>query len=392
MIEKLKENTKIKLIALFSALVLWMYVMAVVDPEDTVLYENIPITITNLNEIKDLGLVIDPNEELAAAVYVTGNLSNLQNINEDNIDIYGTITNPIEGQNQLYLRASSRDRVSIDFKSSTIVVNLEKIVKEERDISVNISGKYKDDVQDVALKQEKILISGPRSKVNQVKYVQASIVVDDKYSKPYTETLSLTPLDENNKKVSNITLEFSKIEAEVSFLNSKEVDINPVFENLNEELVEGVDYEISPSKIKIKGKKEDLDSIQYINTKAIDADRITTDGITVKLSLPSGISVDNENITVKLLKKNNLKDTFRFSANEINIINNDNASISNFDMPNEITVTVEYSSESQRISKGDLRVFTDLEGELISNKRYKLVTNEINAKSIKITPSYVKSK
>ena len=49
MIEKLKKNTKIKLIALFSAIILWMYVMAVVDPEDTKLYENIPITITNLN-------------------------------------------------------------------------------------------------------------------------------------------------------------------------------------------------------------------------------------------------------------------------------------------------------------------------------------------------------
>ena len=46
MIEKLKKNTKIKLIALFSAIILWMYVMAVVDPEDTKLYENIPITIS----------------------------------------------------------------------------------------------------------------------------------------------------------------------------------------------------------------------------------------------------------------------------------------------------------------------------------------------------------
>ena len=57
MIERLHKNTKIKIISLLSAIVLLMYVMAVVDPEDTKLYENIPITITNLNEIKDLGLV-----------------------------------------------------------------------------------------------------------------------------------------------------------------------------------------------------------------------------------------------------------------------------------------------------------------------------------------------
>ena len=35
----LKKNTKIKLISFLSAVVLWMYVMAIVDPEDTKLFE-----------------------------------------------------------------------------------------------------------------------------------------------------------------------------------------------------------------------------------------------------------------------------------------------------------------------------------------------------------------
>ena len=63
MIERLKKNTKIKIISLLSAIVLWMYVMAVVDPEDTKLFEEIPITITNIHEINDLGLVVDPDRK-----------------------------------------------------------------------------------------------------------------------------------------------------------------------------------------------------------------------------------------------------------------------------------------------------------------------------------------
>lgn len=43
----LKKNTKIKLISFLSAVVLWMYVMAIVDPEDTKLFENIPVAVTN---------------------------------------------------------------------------------------------------------------------------------------------------------------------------------------------------------------------------------------------------------------------------------------------------------------------------------------------------------
>ena len=51
MINKLKYNSKIKIISLLSAMVLWMYVMAIVDPEETKLFENIPVTITNMKEI-----------------------------------------------------------------------------------------------------------------------------------------------------------------------------------------------------------------------------------------------------------------------------------------------------------------------------------------------------
>ena len=165
MIEKLKKNTKIKLIALFSAIILWMYVMAVVDPEDTKLYENIPITITNLNEIRDLGLVVDPDEDLVASVYVKGNLSDLQKISADNIDVYGTVNNPIEGKNQLYLRANATDKVTTDFKSDTIVINLEKNIKEEKDITVKVTGKYEDSVDTVKLDDTTVIISGPRSRI-----------------------------------------------------------------------------------------------------------------------------------------------------------------------------------------------------------------------------------
>ena len=53
MINKLKNNSKIKIISLLSAMVLWMYVMAIVDPEDTKIFENIKST----NVVLDLSQV-----------------------------------------------------------------------------------------------------------------------------------------------------------------------------------------------------------------------------------------------------------------------------------------------------------------------------------------------
>ena len=43
MINKLKNNSKIKIILLLSEMGLRMYVMAIVDSEETKLFENIPV-------------------------------------------------------------------------------------------------------------------------------------------------------------------------------------------------------------------------------------------------------------------------------------------------------------------------------------------------------------
>ena len=100
--ERLSNNTKLKLISLLSAIVLWMYVMAVVDPEETKLFEDIPVSITNLNDLSDKDLVIYPDTEVTTSVYVTGKLSTIQKMSKEDISVYGQINNPIEGKNEIY--------------------------------------------------------------------------------------------------------------------------------------------------------------------------------------------------------------------------------------------------------------------------------------------------
>ena len=147
----LKRNTKIKLISFLSAMVLWMYVMAIVDPEDTKLFENILVSVTNTEELEDDDLVVYPESDLVADIYITGKLSDLQKINEDDIHIYGSINNPIEGKNYLYLKVNTTKQVSYELKSDFIVVKLEKLIYQEKDINPEIIGEYKDDVSTSSL-------------------------------------------------------------------------------------------------------------------------------------------------------------------------------------------------------------------------------------------------
>ena len=324
MIERLHKNTKIKIISLLSAIVLWMYVMAVVDPEDTKLYENIPITITNLNEIKDLGLVVDPDDNLVTSVYIKGKLSDLQKISANNIDVYGTVSNPIEGQNQLYLRASVNDKVTTEFKSDTIVINLEKSIEEEKNITVNITGVYKDNVDKVDLDKTKVVVSGPRSSVDSVKYVQATFDANKESVDTKSTELELKALDSEMNEVDHVTLEFNKVTAKVSYFQQKQVKINPIFSSNESNLVQDQDFTIIPSEINIKGKSDVINNIDSINTKIINVDELGTNNKIVDLDIPDGINADKDSVTIKLINKNKTKNsTFVYSGDDISLLNNE---------------------------------------------------------------------
>ena len=394
MIERLHKNTKIKIISLLSAIVLWMYVMSVVDPEDTKLYENIPITITNLNEIKDLGLVVDPDDNLVTSVYIKGKLSDLQKISANNIDVYGTVSNPIEGQNQLYLRASVNDKVTTEFKSDTIVINLEKSIEEEKNITVNITGVYKDNVDKVDLDKTKVVVSGPRSSVDSVKYVQATFDANKESVDTKSTELELKALDSEMNEVDHVTLEFNKVTAKVSYFQQKQVKINPIFSSNESNLVQDQDFTIIPSEINIKGKSDVINNIDSINTKMINVDELGTNNKIVDLDIPDGINADKDSVTIKLINKNKTKNsTFIYSGDDISLLNNEeDVSINDFEIPDDIIVKIQYDNDSDRISKNDLKLYLDLSEGIVSGTRYAITHNDINVKSITIEPSYITAK
>ena len=223
---KLKNNTKIKIISLLSALVLWIYVMAVVDPDDTKLFEDVPVAVTNIDELSDNDLIVYPESDLVTDIYITGRLSDLQKITAEDIHIYGTINNPMEGNNKLALKANITKQVSYEFKSDFIVVRLEKLIHEKKEIRSDITGRYKDDVDTIILDADSVNISGPRILIDQVKYIKASVSIDSNDKDNLTQRVKLVPVNNLGKEVKGVNLDIKSVNAEIRLLEEKEVPIN----------------------------------------------------------------------------------------------------------------------------------------------------------------------
>ena len=390
MINKLKYNSKIKIISLLSAMVLWMYVMAIVDPEETKLFENIPVTITNKNELNERDLVIYPEQDLTTNIYVTGKLSNLKKVTKDDINVYGQINNPLEGNNEIYLKVSTSQRVNYDFKNPVMIVTLEKIIIEDKSIKVDITGSGKNNVDNIMLQDniDKVSISGPRSLVNKVKRVVGTVKVSGE-SNNFSQSIKLEPVDANGKVVEGVELEKDSVNVNIILLAQKTV---PIILKLSDNSESGVNYTMSQNTVTIKGKKDIVDSINNIETQPVKLSEILPGtSKDIYLQVPSGITIETKYITINKNSEENTLEEYTYTAKDIEIRNNtENIDKSKIKIPNSINVSIEYLQSEGSINKDDIKLYIDLNEVSLEDNTCKIKYESIyEIEKINIDPDTV---
>ena len=390
MINKLKNNSKIKIISLLSAMVLWMYVMAIVDPEETKLFENIPVTITNKNELNERDLVIYPEQDLTTNIYVTGKLSNLKKVTKDDINVYGQINNPLEGNNEIYLKVSTSQRVNYDFKNPVMIVTLEKIISEDKSIKVDITGSGKNNVDNIMLQDniDKVSVSGPRSLVNKVKRVVGTVKVNGELN-DFSQSIKLEPVDANGKVVEGIELEKDSVNVNITLLTQKTV---PITLKLSDNSESGVNYTMSQNTVTIKGKKDIVDSINDIETQPVKLSEILPGtSKDIYLQVPSGITIETKYITIKKNSEENAVAEYTYTAENIEIRNNiENIDKSKIKIPNSINVSIEYLQSIGSINKDDIKLYIDLNEVSLEDNTCKIKYESIyEIEKINIDPDTV---
>lgn len=200
------KKTKTKLIALFSAIILWFYVTTVVDPLESKTFKDIPITISNSQLIKEKNLGIFPEETITANITVKTNLSKLKKITKDNLIVYGTISNPVPGKNIVSLSSNLPDSIRNDINPVNATISLESIETVSKEITVIANKKYTHEDYAISLDKESVEISGTKTLVNKVDRIIAKLEDSQEHKDNLTEKLELIPIDINGKKIDNIKL------------------------------------------------------------------------------------------------------------------------------------------------------------------------------------------
>lgn len=391
---RLKNNTKIKLISLLSALVLWLYVMTVEDPVETRTFSDIPVTITNMSVLEERGLTIYPKEELLADISIRANLSSLRPINRDNIYIYGRLDDPKEGKNVVYLQANLPERVNkYDIKPNVITLDLEKVVNEKRSISVDVEGEPKINIDNIETNKKTVDVSGPRTLVNKVTSIKATLDASDKY-KDFSTKLKLVPVDANGDAVKGVKLDDNFVVATVKFLQEKVVPVKLVFDDSVSNQSNLENYSINPKDITIEGKKEALDNINGINTKPITANDLkNNNSIDIALDIPKDVKIKNNISSIKLNINKNITSEFLISKSDIEIVSKESETGKEIDLskiPENIKITVSYSDEIKDLSQKDIQLYIDMADTSQGEGKYPIkYKSKYDFKDVQIEPKIV---
>lgn len=278
MMKHLANNPGLKLLSLLFAVVIWLVVVNVADPEATKSF-SIPVEIVNKDIITEMGKVPNVVGDTDIAVfYITGSRSYVEDMMSDDFSVTADLSQvdlSQEGEAKLVpieITAKKNERrIEIVRRTVNMQITLEDRLEKKFVISGEATGTPAEGyaIGGVEVTPNLLKVSGPVSIVSQISRVGAAINVDGVTSDVSDSVLPVL-YDEDGSVISSDLLEMNQsavtIRAEIWATKSV-----PVQCRVSGEPAAGYEFrkiECAPETVLVKGRASVLNGISVINIPA----------------------------------------------------------------------------------------------------------------------------
>ncbi len=324
-------NLIAKILCVFAAFCLWIYVMMVESPEYEQTFSHIVVDLVNTDElISDQELAIYNGYGTMIDVTLSGKKSVISKLTEKDIVATADVSNITEGGNRYNCKISvdvPAGCTLVGMSQETISVYLDKAdqisvdLTEIRDNTKLPEGCYTGLIE---FPIDKIMVNGPTKILNRIS--RAVVLIDlTGVTESETMTREVYLADKNGNKIESPYVDYfpREITFEVPVIKKETVEIDVYFKYgfLN---FENTDVKVSPAEIEVVGdpkiinngnlidaieidEKLDFENLRYEETFRLNADKgvtLSVNEVTVTAQIDSSIKV--REITVS---GNNIKDT-----------------------------------------------------------------------------------
>lgn len=312
MIKKLFNNDNfLRIFSIVIALLLWMYIVSLNNPQVEVPINGVDIEIRNQQNINGNNLEIISVSDVKTSVKVFGRMSEVSEISPSDVKVY-VDASEIYSANSYYLSTKSELNsksvvvTSIDVKDVNLYVDYIQAV--EKNIEVLVVGEPKSGfiLQSAIPAIDKVVVKGPQNVVNKVASIKASLDITNANS-DYSTVCPVKMYTANGEVINSdyLTLTVTDVSVDVKFGGEKNVDIKVKIPETVD--VKNYDIVITPNKVNISGQSLIIEDITELQIGALTEDDFTDKEKALKFDLPSieGIkySTETESITVQIIPK-----------------------------------------------------------------------------------------
>lgn len=381
MLTKLKmsltNNIGLKFLAVLIALVLWLAIVNVNDPEKTITVSNIPISVTNESAITSRDMVYNVKSEQYLNITVSGKRSIVSNLSAEDFRATASLKE-LSKVNSIPVDVTTKNaslgrKITIVKQSAqTILVDVENVEEKDfTDLVVEYTGKVADGYVAglSSMSTDEVTVKAPTSIIDKIKKVAVRCSLDGTNTN-ISKKCPVILYDKNDKEIKSDEIELSdkKIRVNVNVLRAKQVPISTINKDELGNPADGYvvdDVILSSDSITVYGSEESLDSIESLDIQddidVSDAKGDVTQNIDVTGKLPKGLSVSGEStITVKVLIKKLITRTFEYDASEVSL--NDLSSDLDVQLvTKKVKVTLQGEEEViSQLTKDDMAISADL--------------------------------
>lgn len=308
-INKLMKNDMfLKGLSVVLAILCWVYIVFITNPEIEVKITNIPITLSNHQAIKNEGYIVSNEITTTVDIRVKGTRRMLANLNEDSIIAYVDLSECTDKKSYALPVNIKLPYEDISLVSSSVLkipVAVDNYITKEFPVTYSYSGELKSSAYMINGEPEiltpSVSVSGPEPIVNNIEKAVITIELDNA-SDDITGFAPVKLLNSNNAEVTSSTMDIKNkdISYRVMVYEEKTVSVQP---ELNRN-TENYSFTIVDGKIKIEGPASEVDDIEAIHTKPFDVDDMSLPATyTAELLVPENITVEDNKETVRVLVK-----------------------------------------------------------------------------------------
>lgn len=374
--KKKKSNLILMVISLLAALLLWVYVVTIVNPEGEVTLSGIPVRFTGEEMLReDQKLAIVEGDDLTVTAHFSGKNSELKKLEQNQSEILAVVdVSKIRNAKEYTLaydftlpNAVQQSEINVyEKRPSTITFTVQRLISKPVEVvgdftNVEIADGYMLDSRSFDF--DSVTVEGPEDVVNSIACAQVTMQRTN-LDRSVTEQLSYTLLDaeENPVDTTELTMNTDVIEVTLNVVKHKTVPLDVEIIDGGGATSKDVTYEIEPKSITLSGDATVLDALNKLVLGNIDLEQIKTnsDAVTFPIVIPDGAQnvSGEEQATVTIRIKN--KQTATVRATNIAFINQPDGFT-----PNSVTqmlqVTVRAgTSDIEKITSSSLRIVADL--------------------------------